>query len=151
MIRLNKILLPTDFSESSAPPTRYAVELARKFDAELHLLHVIEEPVMYMPAFGGYVPDRDEFEAYAEAGLQNCVPEDQAAGLHIERRKAFGSPFLRIVEDARDNDIDLVVIGSHGRSAIPHLLMGSVAENVVRKAPCPVLTVRPEQHQFVMP
>lgn len=151
MIKLENILFPTDFSESSEPASRYALELARKFGATLHLLYVIDEPVMYMPAFGGYVPDRAEFEAYADAGLTNCISDDDAAGLQIVRRKAYGTPFVRIVEDARAHEIDLIVIGTHGRSAIPHLLLGSVAENVVRKSPCPVLSVRPDQHEFVMP
>jgi nucleotide-binding universal stress UspA family protein len=70
---------------------------------------------------------------------------------HLERAIEMGIPFVEIVRHARKKNIDLIVIGTHGRTGLDHMLLGSVAEKVVRKAPCPVLTVRPEGHQFVMP
>jgi len=150
MISLHNILLPTDFSEASISPTRYAIEFARKFNATLHLLYVIEEPAFYAP-LGGYFPSREEWTAFADSGLDNWIAEDDAVGLNIRRDKVFGHPVTQISEYAKTHEIDMIVMGTHGRSALPHLLLGSVAENVVRHAPCPVFTVRPDQHEFIMP
>ncbi|MBT4863841.1 MAG: universal stress protein [Planctomycetaceae bacterium] len=152
MIDLKNILLPTDFSETSLTATRYAIELAKRFSATLHLLHVIEDPGVYIAAFDSFpLPSPVEFETYAEERLENWVLPDDAAGLDIQRRWVHGVPFTQIIRDSRENDIDLIVLGTHGRSVISQLLLGSVAEKVVRKAPCSVLTVRPEGHQFVHP
>ena len=151
MITLKNILLPTDLSESSLVANGTALELARAFDATLHLLYVIEEPVFYMPAFGGYVPNRDQFEAFAKTALKNWISAEDAKGLNIVRHQAFGNPLLQILSYVQDNDIDLIVMGTHGRSAIKHVLIGSVSQNVVRKSPCPVLTVKPSDHTFSIP
>ncbi|MEQ9407410.1 MAG: universal stress protein [Fuerstiella sp.] len=150
MISLKNILLPTDLSEPSRHATKYAIEFARQFDATLHLLYVIEEPPFYAP-LGGYFPTHEEWEAFADSGLQEWIVEDDAAGLTIIREKVYGHPVPKIVEYAADHEIDMIVIGTHGRSAIPHLLLGSKAENIIRHSPCPVFTVRPKQHEFVMP
>lgn len=152
MIRLKNILLPTDFSEPSLAATQYARELSERFGARLHLLHVIEDPVVYLPMFESYpLPSREEFEIYAETRLENWIPPDDAGDVGIECRWVHGKPFVEILRDAGEHDIDLIVIGTHGRGLTAHLLLGSVAEKVVRKALCPVLTVRPEGHQFVHP
>ena len=146
---INRILLPTDLSEASQPATAHAVELAKSFGAELHLLFVIEEPPFYAP-LGGYYPDREQWTAFADSGLDNWISETDSEGLKIVREKVFGHP-VSILEYAKGHDIDLIVVGTHGRGMLPHLMMGSVAENVVRQAKCPVLTVRPDQHGFAMP
>jgi nucleotide-binding universal stress UspA family protein len=152
MISLKNILLATDFSDTSQLAAFYAVELAQKFSAKLHLLHVIEEPIATIPLLETYgAPSKEEYEAAAVAMLENWPLPDGAEALEIERRVHHGTPFLQILHDARDHAIDLIVMGSHGRGLIKYLLMGNVAEKVVRKAPCPVLTVRPEGHQFVHP
>ena len=152
MIQIKNILLPLDFSDVSEQATRYAAELARRFGAKLHLLHVIEDPVVYLPMFETYaVPTKDEFESFAQARLEGWLLPEGAEQVEVERRWRHGTPFVQIIQDARDNNADLIVIGTHGRGAAAHLLMGSTAEKVVRKAPCPVLTVRPEGHQFVHP
>ena len=101
MIRLGNILHPADFSDASLPATEYATELARRFDAALHMLYVIDEPLIHAPVIAGYVPCRDEFEAYADAGLRNWLQDDVSAGLEIHLRKAFGKPFVKIIEDAK--------------------------------------------------
>ena len=152
MIVLRNILLPTDFSESALQATRYALELARRFQAKLHLLHVIEDPVVYLPMFESFpLPSRQDFEQFAQTRLENWIlPEDQQ-GLELVYRWAHGRPFVEIVRDAKANDVDLIVLGTHGRGVAAQLLMGSVAEKVIQKAHCPVLTVRPEGHQFVHP
>lgn len=152
MFAIQNILLPTDFSETALQATRYALEMARRFDARLHLLHVIEDPVVYLPMFESYpLPSRQEFETFAKERLESwIVPEDRGS-VELEYRWVHGTPFVEIVRDARAHDIDLIVMGTHGRGMVKQLLMGSVAEKVIQKAPCPVLTVRPEGHQFVHP
>lgn len=148
MISLKNILIPTDLSEPSRKATLYAREFAKQFGAKLHLLFVVEEPAYYAP-LGGYVPSREEWMAYANSGLANWISEDDAQGLSIVRVPVIGHPVTAITDYSKKHDIDLIVMGTHGRSAVKHLLMGSVAENVVRHSPCPVLTVRADQHDFV--
>ena len=152
MIELKRILLPTDFSESSLEATHYAVEFAVRFGAKLLVMHVIEEPVDYFSMFESYpLPARDELETYAQTRLENWILPDDAEKCELEFQWIHGTPFVEIVRAVQKNDIDLVVLGTHGRGFTAHLLLGSVVERVVRKAPCPVLTVRPEGHQFVHP
>ena len=153
-IRLQKILLPTDFSDYSATATKYACELATKFDAELHLLHTLETQFASTPGFGMglalpmYI---SESRAAAEKALNGVLDPTWAEGRAVIHAVVEGSPKEEIIRYARTHDIDLIVLATHGRTGLPHVIMGSVAETVVRTAPCPVLTVRPEGHQFVMP
>jgi nucleotide-binding universal stress UspA family protein len=153
-IRLRKILLPTDFSNYSATATKYACELATKFEAELHLLHTLELHLDITPEFGmgldlpRYV---SESRIAAEKALSVLLDPKWAASRSVVQAVVDGSPRAEIVRYARKQDIDLIVLSTHGRTGLPHVIMGSVAESVVRTAPCPVLTVRPEGHQFVMP
>jgi nucleotide-binding universal stress UspA family protein len=150
MIDLKNLLLPVDFSEPSLKATEYALSLAHKFGATLHLLHVIEDPVVYLPMFESYpIPTREQFETYAQDRLENWIPAGEAEGIRIEPRFRHGRPHVEIVEYAEENRIDLIVMGTHGRGLAAHLLMGSVAEKIVRKAPCPVLTVHFSGKQFV--
>lgn len=155
MIRIAKILVPTDFSEFSQCALRYGCELATRFDAQLHLLNVVEEiyplipdPGMTFPPMESYLP---EIQNAAKRAILNLPPADLAGKLSVVREVITGVPFLEIVRYAREQDIDMIVIGSHGRSGLAHVLLGSVADKVVRKASCPVLTVRPDGHNFVMP
>jgi nucleotide-binding universal stress UspA family protein len=153
-IQLKKILLPTDFSNYSAVATKYACEMAMKFDAELHLLHTLETHLVSTPNFGfgldlpKYV---SESKAAAEKSLASVVDPNWSAGRVVVTAIVEGSPKTEIINYARKNNVDLIVLATHGRSGLAHVLMGSVAESIVRTAPCPVLTVRPEGHQFVMP
>ncbi|MFK7778817.1 MAG: universal stress protein [Gimesia sp.] len=152
MIEIKKILIPTDFSEPSQEATMYAVELAKKFNAKLYLLNVIEDPIVYMPMFESYaLPPKEDFESFAKTRLDNWILDEDKGDLEIETKWIHGNPFVDILKFAKEEDIDIIVIGTHGRSFTAHLLMGSVAEKVVRKASCPVLTVRPEGHQFIHP
>jgi universal stress protein A len=153
-IRIQKILLPTDFSNYSAAATKYACELATKFDAELHLLHTLETHLASTPNFGfgldlpKYV---SESKAAAEKSLVGVLDPKWEAGRTVVKAMVEGSPKVEIIAYARKHNIELIVLATHGRTGLAHVLMGSVAESVVRTAPCPVLTVRPEGHQFVMP
>ncbi|MGQ0633325.1 MAG: universal stress protein [Planctomycetaceae bacterium] len=150
MIELRNILLPVDFSEPSLKATEYAVSLAHRFNAALHLLHVIEDPVVYLPMFESYpLPTREQFETYAQDRLENWISEEDSEKIKTELVWRHGKPNLEIVAYAGDSRVDLIVIGTHGRGLAAHLLLGSVAEKVVRRAPCPVLTVHPAGRQFV--
>jgi nucleotide-binding universal stress UspA family protein len=154
MIQLKRILLPTDFSDFSAQATKYACAFAAQFGAQLHLLHVLEIHRSPTPDFamGLALPSRaTEVVEDAKRALDSVLDPAWETGREVVKATADGPPFLEIIRYARDHDIDLIVMGTHGRSGLVHVLMGSVAERVARKAPCPVLTVRPEGHQFVMP
>jgi len=153
-IQLQRILLPTDFSNFSVIAMNYACELATRFDAELHLLHTLEVHTDFTPNFemGLALPKQvSESKAAAEKALTSVLDPQWATGRNVTHAVVEGSPKVEIVRYARTNAIDLVVLSTHGRTGLTHVIMGSVAESVVRTAPCPVLTVRPEGHQFVMP
>jgi nucleotide-binding universal stress UspA family protein len=154
-IQIQRILLPTDFSTNSDTATRYACELATRFDAELHLLHSLDiQAVATTPNFvmalnlPQYIK---ESKVAAETKLTKILDPQWSAGRKVIHAILEESPKVEIVRYARNRDIDLIVLSTHGRTGLAHVLIGSVAENVVRTAPCPVLTVRPTGHQFVMP
>lgn len=151
MINLKRILVPSDFSECSDAAVRYGVELARKFGAELHLLHVIQDPATQPWAAEGFAVPLleviDEWQKDAKKRLeQSIAPEDR---MHATVTCTIASPFPEILRYAAENEIDLIVMGTHGRGGVTHMLLGSIAEKVVRRAPCPVLTVRQPEHEFV--
>jgi nucleotide-binding universal stress UspA family protein len=149
MIRLKTILVPTDFSECSDAALRYGYALAEAFGATLHLLNVVQHPYSMPWAADGFTPIGDllaDWEAQAKARLAENVPAGAAKTVVTTQ---VGSPHPEIVRYARDHGIDLIVLGTHGRGPLGHMLLGSVAERVVRTAPCPVLTVRHPQHEFV--
>jgi universal stress protein A len=155
MIKLQRLLLPTDFSEFSAAARMYACAFADQFRADLHVLHVIQDLAPLVPEPGAALaPPVDylrELELNAQAMLERVIDPQWSVGKTIVRAVRQGPPFLEIVRYAQEANIDLIVMGTHGRSALAHMLMGSVAEKVVRKAPCPVLTVRHPEHEFVAP
>jgi nucleotide-binding universal stress UspA family protein len=155
MIQLNRILVPIDFSEFSRHALRYGCALAEKFGADLHLLNVVEPYYPPVPEAGMMLGEKDEYlsglKNAAERELTRLPDPSQAKGVTVVRSVVAGPPFVEIVRYAREHAVDLIVVGSHGRSGLAHVLMGSVAERVVRKAGCPVLTVRPGQQEFVMP
>ena len=147
MIDIRRILHPSDSSDCSAHAFEYASEFATQFDAELHLLHVCEVTIP-VPLPPEYVR---ELMVLAEKDLDKLAETDSVRDLDIVKSVRCGPPFVEIVRYAQAHRIDLIVMGSHGRGAIAHALLGSVAEKVVRKAPCPVLTVRLEGHEFIHP
>jgi universal stress protein A len=155
MIELKRILVPTDFSDHSKNAMNYACSLAEKFGADLHVLHVLQDLVAMVPEPGlAFPPPGDYMQELEESATKALteLPGDARSGVgNIVRSVRQGPPFLEIIRYAKEHDIDLIVLGTHGRSGLAHMLLGSVAERVVRKAPCPVLTVRPESHTFEMP
>ena len=145
MITLQKILVPTDFSDLSQQALEFALSLADRFRAKLYLIHVWE-----LPMTGSLLPPEPypesvmtEEQTAGERHLTKIANELKASGFDVEPVFVFGKPYMEIVKAAADLDVDLIVLGSHGRSGISHLLLGSVAEKVVRLAPCPVFTVKP--------
>ena len=155
MLAIKTILVPTDFSEASESALKYAKALAEAFTSSLHLVHVMEDLLAHAWAAEVYVASmptlRDEIEKEATGRIAAMVTDDERQRLNVTTAILAGNPFLEIIRYARAHDVDLIVLGTHGRGPIAHMLLGSVAEKVVRKAPCPVLTVRPPQHEFVMP
>lgn len=151
-VRIGTILVPTDFSVESLKAARYAVALLRRFDGKLHLIHVHDIDYSYaVPAMLAVSPlvTNGEVEAYCRGELQKvaatCKGMDSPPALHCQVGRAYD----QICELAREISADLIVISTHGRTGLKHLLMGSTTERVVRHAPCPVLVVRERERDFV--
>ena len=168
-IDLKKILCPVDFSSNAAYATRYALAFAETYRAELILLQVEDSYAPCIPA------DYPGIDGISPTGMPEAVDEcDEndgddtaekeeslerlAADLHETHRdvkitplRATGKPFVEIVRMAGKHDVDLIVLGTHGRTGLAHMLIGSTAEKVVRMAPCPVMTIKHPEHEFVMP
>ena len=144
MIDLKVILHPTDFSEMARYALPYAIEFARRYGARLDLHHVLE--LSYSA-----IALAEESVAKAEADLRQLIPPDEREGLDVVTLVARGKPFVEIVRMARQRQADLIILSTHGHSGLEYALMGSTAEKVVRKAPCPVLTIRHPEHEFVKP
>ena len=149
MMAIRKILVPTDFSDCSESALRYGRAMAAALGASLHLLHVVQDPYTQPWAAEAFpAPLGDllvQWEEQARKRMLETLPEAEQA--HVTIATQIGSPFFEIVRYAQEQEIDLIVIGTHGRGPIGHMLLGSVAEKVVRKAPCPVLTVRHPQRE----
>ena len=152
---VRRILFPTDFSGYSLQALPYAVGMAEDYCAELRLLHVVPT-ADWAVQFEQVAPVLDasflqEVEDSSLERLGEIVPADVCRRIRVEVAVRRGAAFLEIVRYAKDEGCDLIVIATHGRTGLRHALFGSVAEKVVRKAPCPVLSVRPAGHQFAMP
>ena len=150
-MNLKRILLPTDFSETAAHALDYAREMAERFGAEVHLLYVVPDPTPQDWAVGAAAPIVSDLLEKWQADAERHLDQVSLGGVATVRALRVGHAFMEIVRYATDNAIDLIVMGTHGRGPVRHLLLGSVAEKVVRKAPCPVLTVRQPGHAFEMP
>lgn len=155
MIALKSILVATDFGEASAAALAYGRELARCFGATLHVLHVADDVYVRLggDAYMAVLPElQKDMEAAAHKQLDELLVDDDPNPLPVKKAVLTSSATsAAVVQYARDLGIDLIVVGTHGRGAVAHLLVGSVAERVVRTAPCPVLTVRHPEHDFVLP
>jgi nucleotide-binding universal stress UspA family protein len=155
MLKLENILVAIDFGEAAASALVYGQALARTFVATLHVLHVVGDVSSFAYGADGYVaqlPDMQrEIEDAARQQLDALIIDNDTPELPTRRLLLrSSSPALAIVEYATATGIDLIVTGTHGRGAAAHLLLGSVAERVVRLAPCPVLTVRHPEREFVV-
>ena len=154
MVTFNEVLVPTDFSDHSLRALDYAVDIARKFSSRITLISVVE-PLLQAVDMSWTTVDFDELDRShreaAAARAAEIVAERVPSDISCEIVTVMGKPFLEIVKYAKEHNMDLIVMATHGHGALAHTLLGSVAEKVVRKAPCPVLTVRHPEHEFVMP
>jgi nucleotide-binding universal stress UspA family protein len=154
MVAIKNIVVATDFSEPSGVALAYGRDLARTYNARLHVLHVVEDVMLrYTPEVGLIGTDlQKDIDTIARRKLEALVREDDRQQLGAVAAIKHGiNTADAIVAYAKENPIDLIVTGTHGRGAVQHLLLGSVAERVVRIAPCPVLTVHAHERDFIVP
>jgi nucleotide-binding universal stress UspA family protein len=153
-IVLDRILVPIDFSDESRAALTYAAGIAEVTGASLHLLHVLEttagaDPLIWQIDARTKIEGAIEKKALEE--LDRLLSAEDQTRLRAKLDLEWGSPYDEILRYAQSRAINLIVMGTHGRGGIAHLIIGSVAENVVRSAPCPVLTVRHPEREFVLP
>jgi nucleotide-binding universal stress UspA family protein len=143
-IDIRRILVPVDFSESTTPLLEWAAHLAAEHSSAVILLHAYHLPVEFQQTEGAYLPP--DFwagvKAEAEESLTRLATDLEGRGVETETVVCEGYAATVIVEEAQAREVDLIVIGTHGLSGLKHLLLGSIAERVVQKAHCPVLTVK---------
>lgn len=154
MIKINRILAPIDFDAHRSKPLdleepnitlfKYGCEFASCFGAELHVLHVVHNITEI--EICTHNAENAEKRKLNELLIQPSNPK-----VTIVREIRKGRPFVEIIKYAKEQSVDLIIMGTYGRKPLSHLLIGSEAENTVRKAPCPVLVVRYPEHEFIMP
>ena len=156
MIAIKQILVATDFGAASDNALRYGEALAREFGAQLHVLHAA--PNVFATSMDGYgyaaMPPQvqEDLEKAAHKQMAERVSDEDFRELRATTTIiVHNSPAAAIVDYAKQHAIDLIIVGTHGRGAVAHVFLGNVAERVVRSAPCPVLTVRDPEHEFVLP
>ena len=142
---VRKILVPVDFSRQSAEALSVAADLSRRYEAALEIVHVLNRPTYALPE--GFVVPTPEQSSSVVAKIESRLAESKkealdAGAFKVEVRVLQGFPTTEILQVAKEEEPDLIVMGTHGRTGIEHLVIGSVAEDVVRLAPCPVLTTR---------
>lgn len=154
MVPIRRILFPTDFSEHAEHAWLFALQFAQDFGAEVHVLHVVAPPPRLTEAYSmNFDPEKfaAALTAEAQTSLDRLVEGAKPRNLTFHKEVRMGVDFHEIIDYARKHQIDLIVMATHGRTGLAHALVGSVAEKVVRKAPCPVLTVKHPAMQFEMP
>jgi nucleotide-binding universal stress UspA family protein len=138
-MNVQHILVPMDFSSDAEQALDWAVGLAQQLQARLTLLHIIYIPVTTEVNLSAYYA---ELESDAQQRMETYQKRVEGEGLTVDTVLVRGTPFREIVEIAQTKQVDLIIMGTHGRTGMAHLLMGSVAERVVRLAPCPVMVTR---------
>jgi nucleotide-binding universal stress UspA family protein len=156
MMTLKNVLVAMDFGEAATSALAYGRELARRFNATLHVIHVVDDVAARLVTSSGLPYDVSRLQSdLDESELQRLnalITDEDRRDLHARAVQVTSvAPAREIVSYAADAQIDVIVLGTHGRGPVAHLLMGSVAERVVRTAPCPVLTVRHPEHEFLRP
>ena len=144
MIKLKKILCPIDFSACSTYALNYAIDLSLKDHASLYLIHVIET---YMGDIEDILKQidlllDDKQTDSLKMRLINLIPDQIRINISIDTLVVKGTPFVEIIKAAKDNQVDLIVMGTHGKTGLDYILIGSVAERVIQRSPCPVLSIR---------
>lgn len=144
MQTIENILVPIDFSDYSRKALQYAKEFALKFSAKMYLIYVFR-PIfedIEVGVINESIQFNNEIEEYAREKLQKLIQDIIGTDVPVEPVIRMGRPFMEINRAAEEYDIDLIIIATHGHTGVQHLLFGSTAEKVVRKAPCPVLSLR---------
>ncbi|MGH9425131.1 MAG: universal stress protein [Terriglobia bacterium] len=149
MIEIQKILIPTDFSEYSQHALKYAVALAERFKAKLYVVHVWEHAIVAAPTETFPTEIWVEGEKAEKEKLSQLTQELRTKGVEAEPVFMSGVAYTEIVKAAKDLHVDLITLATHGRTGLSHLVFGSTAEKIVRLAPCPVLVVKHPEHEFV--
>ena len=151
-IELKRILVPIDFSEHSKDALKYAIPFARQFNASISLIYVVE-PTVYPADFSfgqvGFPAVEDELRKKGAEELEELIKREIGEKVVADYVIRTGKAFYEIDQFARETSIDLIIIATHGHTGVEHILFGSTAEKVVRYAPCPVLVVRLDEHEFV--
>ena len=153
-MQIKTILFPTDFSNGARAAMDHAISLAKDYNAKLILLYVIQDISIaewYIPSSISVTDLVEDMQKSAWNEMNKWNTEVSAKVKDVEKMVVRGVPFVEIIKTAKNKNADLVVIGTHGRTGIDHMLFGSTAEKVVRKSPCPVLTVRIVGKDFTMP
>ncbi len=153
-MQIKTILFPTDFSQGARAAMDHAVSLATTYHAKLVLLYVIQDISIaewYIPSTLSVTDLVEDMQKSADQEMAKWVAEVSSKAGNVEKLIVRGVPFVEIIKTAKELNADLIVIGTHGRTGIDHMLFGSTAEKVVRKASCPVLTVRVAGKEFKMP
>jgi nucleotide-binding universal stress UspA family protein len=152
VIKIERVLVPTDFSDSARHALTYGISFAREFGAELLLVHVVENLTVGYASDLFPVPMAEVFEeisGYARSELGKLAAEARDKGVTVREIVAQGKPSEEIVRIAGEEQADLIVLGTHGKGMLDKALFGSTTERVIRKAPCPVLSCRLHEHEFV--
>jgi nucleotide-binding universal stress UspA family protein len=152
VIKLRKLLVPTDFSESARHALTYGTSFAREYGAELTLLHVVENLTVGYASDLFPVPMAEVFQeisGYAKTELSKLARVAREKDVAVVEQVVQGKPSAEIIRFAQEQKIDMIVLGTHGKGMLDQALFGSTTERVVRRAPCPVLTVRLAEHEFV--
>ncbi|TLU83877.1 MAG: universal stress protein [Chlorobium sp.] len=149
MIKIKTILCPVDFSDASRNAIRYAKEFALNMHASVYLLNIVEPRPMAVDITLNYVPLEEELEKAASDDLREILEGFKKDNIKAECGVEIGNPADVILDRIEKLDVNLVIMGSHGKKGLSRLIMGSVAETVVRKANCPVLTVKAEEKEFI--
>jgi nucleotide-binding universal stress UspA family protein len=153
-MQIKTILFPTDFSQGARAAMDHAVSLAQDYKAKLILLYVIQDISIaewYIPSSLSVTDLVEDMQKSAWKEMDKWGQEAADKVKDAEKMVVRGVPFVEIIRTAKEKNVDLIVIGTHGRTGIDHMLFGSTAEKVVRKAPCAVLTVRVAGREFTMP
>jgi len=155
MADVKRILFATDFSDNSKYALTFAISFAQKYDAMLYILHVIQQPSYPLGMYAEISFDAmDKFSQSisdaVEKEMQTLKEKDLRGYGKYECMIVHGTPFLEILRMAKEKNVELIVVGTHGRTGLDHVLFGSTAEKVVRRAPCPVLSVRLPGKEFKM-
>jgi len=156
MVNIKNILVPTDCSDVSDSALKYAIKFAKQFDANLTLLMVtVSEPITILNDYGYFSPELHqklitESDKRAKSDLESFWARSADVAVKVNLLNFKGDPFTEIVRYTEENDVDIIIMGTNGRTGLKHVFMGSVAEKVVRYSPKPVLTIKHKDFQFDM-